>query len=290
MYSKIKIGVGVTTRNRHEILTYFLTHLYDFTDMNKYDLCIVVNDDSDESKKQETEKAVSEFAFSFNDINYITMKERCGISKSKNNCLRHLMKDGCDYLFLFDDDTFPQEMGWIDLFIDTYKCSAHEHLMYLREVDIIKKIESSSRCVETYNNCLGLLLFFTRNAIEKIGGYNEQYGIYGYEHADISNRCNNAGIMGSKNAAYNTPIGVTKYIYSFDIDYNWFNKLPPIKLSAINDKVNSSIHGEDVQGYICESKKVYMSANERPFYVKLQNDNRHLNITKYDKGRCNNTI
>ena len=269
MYNKIKIGIGVTTRNRHEILTYFLTHLHDFTDRNKYNLCIVVNDDSDEERKQETKNAMSEFALSFDDMTYITRGERCGIAKSKNNCLRHLMKARCDYLFIFDEDTFSQKEGWIELFVEAHKCSGYEHLMYLRDVDIVKRIEPSNSCVVTYNNCLGCLLFFTRNAIEVVGGYDERYGIYGYEHADISNRCRMAGLTRNGKKAYNAPIDVENYIYSLDIDYNWYKKLPPIKLSSIEQTFISSIHGEDVQRYVYESNKVYTNISNRHSHVKL---------------------
>ena len=52
-------------------------------------------------------------------------KDRQGVARRKNECLRAL-KD-CDYVFLFDDDCFPIKDGWVNFFIQ----SGDAHLLYL---------------------------------------------------------------------------------------------------------------------------------------------------------------
>ena len=93
-----KVGVGVTTFNRPECLKECLEHINKHTYMSN--VVIHVEDEND-------------------------IYERMGIAFRKNMCLRAL-KD-CDFVFLFDDDTFPIKDGWIDFFVN----SGEEHLLFL---------------------------------------------------------------------------------------------------------------------------------------------------------------
>lgn len=155
-----------------------------------------------------------------------TDKDRKGIAYRKNECLSYL-KD-CDYIFLFDDDTFPIKEGWAEFFIEAYKASGQHHFLYLKETPNIKSIETViineplkengwELKINSYNNCGGCFMFLTKEVIERVGGYCQDYGLYGYEHAGYSIRIHLAGLtpMGK----YLCP-GPSDYIYSMDYDFH----------------------------------------------------------------------
>lgn len=148
-----------------------------------------------------------------------------GIANGKNDCLRVLMAAGCTDLFLFDDDCFPIAEGWAECFINPIW--PQNHLIYLKETPTIKKISghafSSPLSKETnfnkpdfYNNCSGCMMYLTREAVEKVGAFDEQFGFYGFEHADYSDRVHMAGL--TPYGKYACPSEAHKYIHSLDLD------------------------------------------------------------------------
>ncbi len=139
-----------------------------------------------------------------------------GIAKSKNNCLRGL-KD-CDYIFLLDDDCFPLQFGWTNFFIDLHKLTGQHHFNYLkRNHQLIETKEN----IGIYKECGGCFMFLTREVIEKVGGYYNEYGIYGFEHAGYSQRIYKSGL--NTFGPYLCPDGANKYIYSLDLDLPRFD-------------------------------------------------------------------
>ena len=38
--------------------------------------------------------------------------DKKGVSHARNTCLKHLYDEGCDYMFVFDDDGDPVMDGW----------------------------------------------------------------------------------------------------------------------------------------------------------------------------------
>lgn len=219
------IGIGVTTYNRPAHLELFLKQIEKHTTVD-CDLYIA-----------------------HDDLN------RKGIAYRKNECLKALQH--CDYIFLFDDDCFPVEYGWIDFFIMAHKASGHHHFLYLKETSSIKKIgiqnfelESFVEIqIEQYNNCGGCMMFLTKEVIEKVGGFNKEYGLYGMEHAGYTKRIHAAGLtpMGE----YLCPAGSGEYIYAMDYDSHLpFNKAVNHAPSMIKDMAY-------IDGYIKQNRLVY---------------------------------
>lgn len=177
---------------------------------------------------------------------------RKGIAYRKNECLKQL--NHCDYIFLFDDDCFPIKDGWIDFFIQAYHASGQHHFLYMKETSTIKKTQSyltvnSTVKIEEFNNCGGCFMFLTKEVLEKVGGYNKNYGYYGYEHAGYSNRIHQAGL--TPMGMYLCPQGAGDYIYAMDYDFH----LP------FNAKLNhqSSLASEmhSISTYIGNNLSVY---------------------------------
>lgn len=218
---KIGIGIGVTTYNRPK----------------HFDLC----------KKQISD--VSKNIHIFPAIYADDSIERKGIAYRKNQCLRMLQH--CEYVFLFDDDCFPIKEGWADFFIDAHKASGQHHFLYLKETPTIKQI-GQNLSINIYNNCAGAMMFLTKEAIEKVGAFDERFGLYGFEHANYSKRIHMAGLtpMGE----YLCPAGAGEYIYSLDLDNHLpFNKQvqhnPSMPITEILSSIekNRGIFAEEIK-------------------------------------------
>jgi len=148
-----EIGIGVTsTMNLPERLAVFEEHLRANTKGVDYKLSI--NIDSTEFPR--------------------------GVAKSKNGNLKALR--GCKHIFLFDDDCFPIKEGWVDFFIN----SGYKHLLYLDPKKHTKHCDIGN--LELYKDCSGVFMYIDGSVIDEIGGFNENFGRYGFEHADFSQR------------------------------------------------------------------------------------------------------
>lgn len=170
-----RIGIGITTRNRNDVLKECLVHFR--RNMPEDSILVVVDDASDIP----VEKATYRF------------QENAGIAKAKNKCLELL--DGCEHIFLFDDDIYPISARWHEPYIS----SAEGHLMYIFENFKARRIGDSSieyrdRKITSYTHPRGCMIYIDKETLQKAGGMDEGYGIWGYEHVDWSNRIHNMGL------------------------------------------------------------------------------------------------
>ena len=229
----MKIGIGLTTFNRPKHWQLFLDQIMLHTNVQSHEYKSYVANDG---------------------------VERKGIAYRKNECLKAL-KD-CDYIFLFDDDCFPIKDGWAEFFIHRHELSKQHHFLYLKETSTIKEIKRheyrwNPGCDEPvfcdiieYNNCGGCFMFLTKEVIEKVGGYNKNYGYYGFEHAGYSQRIHAAGL--TPMGAYLCPYGAGEYIYAMDYDFHLpFNKQVNHQPSMINE-INK------IPEYIEQNRKVFL--------------------------------
>ena len=173
----MRIGLGVTSYKRPQMLTKFLNNLYENT---TYDYVLHIAQDTD--------------------------IDRQGVAARKNECLRALQD--CDHIFLFDDDCYPIKKGWEEFFIK----SEQQHLLFLNH-KLHKNwgtVSSSSSIIDVYRDCGGVFMYMTREAADKVGAFNEEFKLYGYEHAEYSIR-----ILG-EHGNYPMLRGTEEYLYSED--------------------------------------------------------------------------
>ena len=169
--SVMQIGIGITTCDRPELLKKCLSKINKHTK----EFTIYVADDSNRYE---------------------------GVAYGKNECLRALST--CDHVFLFDDDCYPIKDGWVDFFIN----SGQEHLLFLNYThNYYKTLESN---VRLYKDCGGVFMYMNREGLKKGGWFNENYGVWGFEHAEYS--CKILGGHGK----YPMLTGTNKYLYSED--------------------------------------------------------------------------
>lgn len=206
MSKKTRVGIGVTTRNRPELLEKCVENIRKFTGKHKL---VVVDDFSDVPAKVKYAK-VHRF------------EKNVGIAICKNRCLK-LLKN-CDHIFLFDDDCWPIVEGWEEIYVETALNSGNHHLNYTfsymsdnspaqgnEVVRVVKSMQYSLDenyreveekvlwSIKKLNNCCGCMIYLTNECLQKVGGFNTDFGLYGGEHLNWSHRAHNLGM---------TPLGV----------------------------------------------------------------------------------
>lgn len=162
-----KIGIGITFRNRLETLNHTVRQIQKY--LPPFASIVTVDDCSEGDIIQG-----SSFRFDKN----------VGLSVAKNKLLSLL--DDCDYLFIFDEDTFPIQKGWHIPYIE----SGLNHACFTFDRKIID-VKSNYIEFEKPNGCM---LFFTRKAIQTVGGWDTDFKGFGYEHVNFSDRIFNNGL------------------------------------------------------------------------------------------------
>jgi GT2 family glycosyltransferase len=183
------IGVGVTTYNRPDCISECLTHILEYTRLEAVyiggNVKLHIARDTDEDRR--------------------------GVAYRKNECLRALKN--CDYVFLFDDDCFPIKHNWVDFFIHASIFTKNEHFLYLnsshKKQGAIHTNDNLPQ-IDIYKDCGGVFMFMTKSAIDRVGAFDESYGLYGFEHADYSNR------ILDKRGEYPCLADTDKYIFAHD--------------------------------------------------------------------------
>lgn len=256
------IGVGITTRNRSEVLDACLRHFDQFSTI--VDRLVVVDDNSEETHRERLTTALTHVS-----IPHVlrSSDKRLGISKAKNACLAALQD--CDHVFLFDDDAWPQKEGWEEYWIKCSKVNKIGHSMWLCDYPglntVIRKtgtVGSGTTEMSVFNNCLGVALYFSRNCLQALGGYDTSAeNVYGYEHAQMSTRAKQAGFTYNNN--YVAPSNCAEYVYSIDISWGWMQKNAPLTdISAIN--IQSSVSVEESNKHNLNSRLMSFSDYHRP--------------------------
>lgn len=180
----MSIGIGITTLNRNKQLTQTIAKIKEFTSVP---FKLVVVDDG-------SKNPVPEATFRFD--------KNQGAPIAKNKCLELL--DDCDHIFLLDDDTFPTQHGWEQLYIK----SGVKHLNYTFKYPF--KIVGG---VLHFQNPNGCMIYIHREVLEKVGGFDTGFIKYGYWHGAFSNRVFNAGLIPHP---FIDVMGSSKYLHCLD--------------------------------------------------------------------------
>lgn len=159
-----RIGIGLTTFNRNRTILKTISKIKEFTKV-PYKLVIV-----DDGSKVPLENATYRF------------KINQGAPIAKNKCLELL--DDCEYIFLFDDDTFPIKEGWHDAYIN----ADIKHLNYTFKYPF--EIVDGVRHLQNPNGCM---MYIHNDVLKAVGGFDTGFIKYGYWHGAFSNRVYNSG-------------------------------------------------------------------------------------------------
>lgn len=195
------VGIAITTHNRQPILDKALDQHLRYLPAGS--LVVVIDDGSTRQVSVP------------DGVRLIRCDVSRGIVASKNASLEALIDAGCEHLFLWDDDAWPIACGWEQPYID----SPEPHLAYQfldlagpRKLKDLAVIYQDNKHI-AYTGQRGVMLYYHRSAIEKVGGFDQIYGRGMYEHSDLALRIHNAGLT---SWAFADVDGSEKLIYSLD--------------------------------------------------------------------------
>lgn len=162
-----------------------------------------------------------------------TDEDRQGVAKRKNECLRAL-KD-CDHIFLYDDDCWPIADGWVDYL-------QGGHWLFLN--DKMHKYLGGN----TYQECGGVFMSLTKQMVEAVGAFNENFYMWGFEHAEYSMRIYKSGFMLQP---YMCKYGTDKFLYAADYS-------DPSHQSSITDLDKQRYFNENLPKFRESIKNIYL--------------------------------
>lgn len=216
------IGIGMTTRNRPEILQQALTAHVRYLPPDT--TALYVHDDGDGGDLSER---IEPRNWASGRTTVVTPPRRpVGIAQAKNTLIRHLLDEGCEHLFLFDDDTWPCAHGWERPFLD----HPEGHLQY----NWVESNEHNANLTELYRDAQtvaydrsrGVLLYFHRSVLDRVGGMDPAYQL-GFEHVELSERIRNAGLT---TWAHQSPAGTgSDAIYAMDAHETVQSSITPVQ-------------------------------------------------------------
>lgn len=160
------IGVGITTHNRRALALATIDHWRAL--LPEGARLVVVDDGSDEPLPGADHR----------------FEIPAGVARAKNRCLALL--DGCEHIFLADDDVWPTSPDWWR----PYAAAPVPHLMHLWRGTVLH----NDGALIARSHPQGCLLYVRRNALDRVGGMRPEFGRYGREHLEWSQRIHAAGL------------------------------------------------------------------------------------------------
>lgn len=125
-------------------------------------------------------------------------RENGGVCRAKNTCIRVLLDAGVDVGFLAEDDV-DFRPGWWERYLAAHRATGIEHFSWAWDDDPSGRMRKSMRVVNGFpvvksSLVNGVLLTFTRNMIEEIGGFRILPGKWGHTHTNWTRRAVAAGL------------------------------------------------------------------------------------------------
>jgi GT2 family glycosyltransferase len=194
-----KIGLGIVTCNRPE----FLAKCIDSINIDKIHVRAIVND--------------GKIPVKHDGFHIIHNEKNLGVGKSKNKLLKYLYDQGCDYIFLLEDDMLILDESVFQKYIEAYKKSGIHHFNYgpgspfnrkqniqfdlhnRHELD--QHSDPNPRMIIDYGNdvkvslfehTVAMFSFFTRKVLTEVGYIDEDF-YNAWEHVDHTYRIIKAG-------------------------------------------------------------------------------------------------
>lgn len=233
-----RIGIAISTHQRPEVLARAISQHMKHLPLGS--LVVVVDDGS------------APAAVVPDGVKLVRHEKSLGIVAAKNASLEALMSAGCVHLFLWDDDAWPIADGWHLPYI----ASPEPHLAYQfldlagpRKLQDLAMLHSDDDHV-AYTGQRGVMLYYHRSAIEKVGGFDPVYGRGMYEHSDLALRIHNAGLT---TWAYADVIGSASLIHSLDEHEAVERSVPkPDRLALVdrNVKIHNGRRDTGYTGYV----------------------------------------
>ena len=194
MVNNEKVGIGIITCNRKDSFASLFNAICSANDID--DVVIVKNLEYDylENDPQKLiDNAKSEY---LKDFHYVHETKKLGIAHNKNLAARHLLENGCEHIFIVEDDIKLKDVSVFRKYVETAKEFKLEHLNFGRSFDTmilhdwlkpVATIGGKSHKLDIFNRLSGDFSYFTANALRIAGLYNEKY-INALDHCEHTYR------------------------------------------------------------------------------------------------------
>lgn len=232
-----RIGIAITTHNRPEVLKRAIEQHVKHLPSGA--LMVVIDDGSKPA------------AIVPDNVKLVRHDQSRGIVASKNASLTALVDAGCEHLFLWDDDAWPIADNWHLPYIESHE----PHLAY-QFLDLAGRNKLNDMAVLyrddkhiAYTGQRGVMLYYHRRAIDKVGGFDPVYGRGMYEHPDLALRIHNAGLS---TWAFADVVGSEKLIHSMDEYEEVARSIPRPEresLAKANARIYSARRDSGYSGY-----------------------------------------
>jgi len=200
-----KIGVGIITCNRPD----YFRQCYNSIPTASVDKVVVVNDGA---------------TFDMNytlapNTEFIQHPVNKGVGISKNDALEYLFGEGCEHIFLLEDDMIIKDWDVFEIYIKAAQRTGIKHFNYgpgspfNRKQDPNQRIDMDTRHllkqdsapnprlivdygddvkIALYQHTVAMFTYFHRDVILKVGMHDEQF-YNAWEHVDLTYRIAKAG-------------------------------------------------------------------------------------------------
>ena len=183
------IGIGILSYNRLESLNRLLDSIRKNTDLKRTTIFI-----SDESSDDEVKRYISNIP----DMIVINNKDRLGVAGNTNRLMRCL--DRFRYRIILNDDVEVLQSGWDKFYFDAIEGTKCHHFC-MRQAGLLGAVRGEKRLIGGHNIYTvnekphGAVFVYDHVAATKVGYMDEDFGVYGMEHVDWSNRVSMSGIQ-----------------------------------------------------------------------------------------------
>lgn len=221
-----RIGLGVATFNRPRFLDKALRsvneHLSDVVDV------FYVHDDASDRKFfAEYQRAFKRLPQAHLQISATNQ----GVAASKNAMLQEMLDDGCDYLFLMEDDLIVKSPDAVLGYIEAMRQSGSQHLSYGWHGPANRGGPNvSAYTIDYFPHSIGAWTAFTKGCLEAVGLFDENF-VCAWEHVEHELRLIQAGLCGPIAAAHKFPDAAGSL--------NWIDEQPgSIEKSSIRPRAD----------------------------------------------------
>ena len=185
------VGVGILSFNRLSSLHRLLVSIRENTDLSKTTIFI-----SDESTNADVKDYISKIP----DMVVLNNNERLGIAGNTNRLMRCLAR--FRYKIILNDDVIVKRQGWDWLYAKAFQSTEYHHFC-MRQPGVYGATEKDGQIHNINGHGIrtiqekpqGAIIAFDHTAFQKVGYFDESFGLYGMEHVDWSERVSASGIQ-----------------------------------------------------------------------------------------------
>lgn len=187
------IGVGILSYNRVASLRRLIDSIRANTDLRRTTVFI-----SDDNSTDSATKLYLDDLVGHGDMVIIRNQQRLGVAGNTNRLLRCLARFST--CLLLNDDVEVLRTGWDSLYQRALLSGAIKHFC-MRQPGVYGAKAGDPvnlnglELTRVLDKPHGAVLAYTNDVVDKIGYFDERFGIYGMEHVDWSNRVHFAGLQ-----------------------------------------------------------------------------------------------